>query len=308
MSSSEQNSNLGLSAAQALKLMKSTNEEALELSDEDLKALQAHLLTILDDIINLCEEHDLRYTLSGGTALGAIRHKGFIPWDDDADLNMPHDDCCRLVQILRETKSDKYEVFTPRDTGGYGLSFTQIRKRGTTARKQEDFNKKNFGVALDIFCLENMFKNGLIRRIHGVMCLFCGLALSSRLTYRYRNEFLHLACNDQELTRIFKRKIRLGRLFGFFSLERWGKIVDVCYSACKNENSYFLGIPSGRLHFFGEINPRSTFFPTKEALFEGRTWKVPGDSDAYLNALYGDYMRVPEDSEREKHIYIDLDL
>lgn len=80
---------------------------------EELKALQACFLEIIKDIDRVCQEHGLCYMAAGGTALGSVRHKGFIPWDDDVDILMPREDLNRFVELFEECMGDKYELTTP---------------------------------------------------------------------------------------------------------------------------------------------------------------------------------------------------
>ena len=115
-------------------------EGAVVLTDEQLLDLQKTLNGILRDIISVCAKHHLRYFLGGGSALGAIRHHGFIPWDDDIDINMPREDHDRFVQVFRQEFGTKYWVHTPEETAGYGLLLSRVLLKGTSVRTREDFH------------------------------------------------------------------------------------------------------------------------------------------------------------------------
>ena len=87
--------------------------KARELQENELKQLHECLLSILKDFIYVCEKYNLHYTLGGGSVLGAVRHHGFIPWDDDLDINMPRKDYERFKNIFANELSDEYELNVP---------------------------------------------------------------------------------------------------------------------------------------------------------------------------------------------------
>lgn len=87
-----------------------SNLSVKELSDKEKKEIKEILLQMLEDIVKLCEDNNINYTLGGGTALGCIRHHGFIPWDDDIDINVYRMDYLKLLKLIDETFSDKYEI------------------------------------------------------------------------------------------------------------------------------------------------------------------------------------------------------
>ncbi len=296
------------STALLLKQTKSAHKDAFMLNDKQLLQLQLATLHLLEVIISICNQYGLRYTLSGGTALGAVRHKGFIPWDDDADLNMPHADLVALTHILNEHYSDSFDILTPWETHDYGLLFVQIRKKGTIARKQEDFCPHAQGVCVDIFPLENMFNNTILRKLHGYISLVFGYFVSCKRVYDHWTLFDQLSKNNDALHASFKKKAFQGKLISFFSLDIWTRIANATYSLCKNEHSNYLGIPAGRFHFFGELHKREVYLPPAYGSFEGHTWALPGKYTVYFKALYGDYMRIPPAEEREHHWYKELSL
>ena len=296
------------SSALLLKQTHSAHKNAFMLNEKQLLNLQLHTLHLLEDIIALCNTYNLRYTLSGGTALGAVRHQGFIPWDDDADLNMPHADLVQLTRILQSRYSEDYDVLTPWNSHDYGLLFVQIRKKGTVARKQEDFCPQAEGICVDIFPLENMFNNSLLRTLHGYVSLTFGYIVSCKRIYDHWILFDEISKQNEALHDSFKKKATRGKLLSFISLDGWTRIANFIYSLCKNEHSIYLGIPAGRYHFFGELHKRKVYLPPTFGSFEGHTWALPGKYTVYFKALYGDYMKIPPAEEREHHWYRELSL
>ena len=140
------------------------------LSDGQLKELQTILTGMLRDIVVVCEKYQLRCFLVGGTALGAMRHGGFIPWDDDIDLAMFREDYERFIGCFEAEFAGKYYVQTPEHTAGYPSLITRVRAAGTMVRCREDLwtDEAHSGAWVDIFVIENTFDNKLLRTIHGV--------------------------------------------------------------------------------------------------------------------------------------------
>ena len=105
----------------------SPHDGVAELSGDTLLRLQKVLTEMLRDVVGICRDHGIDYTLGGGVCLGAVRHGGFIPWDDDIDFNIPRRDASRLLQVLRETRSEKYWVHDVRSTDNYTLGLIRVR-------------------------------------------------------------------------------------------------------------------------------------------------------------------------------------
>ena len=117
-----------------------------------------------------------------------------------------------------------------------------------------------------------------------------------------------MADGDRELLKVFKTKIRIGKLLSFASLDWWTAAWDKWNSLCKNDKSKYVAIPSGRKHYFGETFRRSDLFPCKEVPFEDAVGKVPANADVYLKAMYGNYMAIPPVDKREVHVVYEFDL
>ena len=101
---------------------------------QTLKKLQSLELEMLEDFVSLCEKHRLRYFGIGGTGIGALRHKGFIPWDDDIDLAFPRSDYERFCRLVEEEMGDKYQILSAETDENYPLFTARMMRRGTTFR------------------------------------------------------------------------------------------------------------------------------------------------------------------------------
>ena len=281
-----------------------------ELDDEEIAQLKNVLLEILLDVHSFCVSKGLEYVLCGGSCLGAIRHKGFIPWDDDIDIAMPRTSYAIFCETFEEAYGGKYVLNIPGKTKGYGLGIAHVRMAGTVYKTHSDFGVANdeAGIFIDIFPIENVPNNPISRKVHEFGSLALGLLTSCNRFYNYRELYLKLAGQNESLRKQFLKKIRIGSLTKRRTLENWALRWDRWNSKCKNENSKNVTIPSGRKHYNGELLPREAFFPAKEGDFEGHKLKLPADADAYLKSLYGDYMEIPAETEREKHVVMELDF
>ena len=295
-----------LSTMELLKHVDYSGQQVVKVEGNTLLKLQRVLLSIAEDIIRTCEEENIYYQLSGGSALGAVRHGGFIPWDDDFDINMLGDEQEKFVKTFEKKYSGKYTVQTYL-TPNYGLQMAKVRLNGSVARSHLDPEDENSGISIDIFFLENVPDNVVVRKIHGYMCLGFGLILSCRNYYKNRKLLLEITRNDKEVQNVIKKKINIGRLVSFISVRRLAIMTHTVYSMYKNNNSKYISIPGGRKHYFGELYSREGMQNTVPMKFENHSWNVANNYDEYFTALYGTtYMTPPPPDKREEHVYLEL--
>ena len=273
------------------------------LSEEQLKNLHSVLLEILDDILDICRENDLKFILIGGSAIGALRNGGIIPWDDDIDIAMPRKDFEKFTAIVRQRYADKYSMLHPQDKENFGRVIPKIRLKGTEYRTILEQDLTDCGVFIDIYTIENLPDNAIARAFQGIMAMGLGFALSCRRLYRGRKWFARLTGGLS-----FRIKCAIGFCLSFAKYETWARWTDYWNSRCKDENSKYVSIPADCRHYFGEMNLRSVLCETREVIFEGRTCYVPKEADSYLRDIYGDYMQLPPEDKRERNCYLSCDL
>lgn len=160
-----------------------------ELTEEELENLHLCLVNILKDFIYICDKYHLKYTLGGGSVLGAVRHKGFIPWDDDLDINMPRADYEKFKEIFPQELSNEYDLRVPNSQYGASTLFMKLLKKDTTYAQQFSYaDGEPSYVWVDIFPFDNVSENKIIRTIKGFLCNIMAYAFVSRFIYEHRNQ------------------------------------------------------------------------------------------------------------------------
>ncbi|MDO4806206.1 MAG: LicD family protein [Coriobacteriales bacterium] len=278
------------------------------IDDDTLHKLQAILLTILDDITSFCDEEGIGYVLSGGSALGAVRHGGFIPWDDDIDIDMPRADYDRFIATFPQRFASKYSVQAPELTPEVGTAIARVRLRDTVMRMHDDCGLDECGIFIDVFPIENVYNNRVARGLHGFACMATGFLYTCRRFWRDRAFYLSFAEGNPDFARVVRTKALLGLPTAILPVGTWSKIVTRVYSLCKDEDSELVAVPAGRGHYWGEMCERDVFAKSREATFEGRTVRIPAEAEEYLSSYYGDWQRIPKPEEREHHAYLELDF
>lgn len=272
-----------------------------ELTETELKQLQECFLEIIKDIDRVCEKNDICYMAAGGTALGAVRHKGFIPWDDDVDLLMPHDDLKKFVNIFDSELGEKYEMTSPNSKYYLESMISAVYKKNTL---KASFNSYNTpfpnGIHVDIFPIERVPMNPLIRKFKGLTSMILQYIAVSAIFYKFRNkdkkEFFY-----QSLAGRINYNIRctVGFFSSLMSYEKWGNAFDNYVQWHKESDLW--AVPTDMGHYFGHIMPKSVYYPTRKMQFEDFMINVPNDTDSYLKNQYGDYMKIPDEKDRERH-------
>lgn len=244
----------------------------------DLRKMQLRMLEMLEFLDFICQKHNIPYWLAAGTLLGAVRHGGFIPWDDDLDIEMQKDDYKRLLKILKTEISDKYVLQTHKSDRNYIFPIAKLRDKNSfiSELQNEDKNYKFRGVFIDIFYLDN------------------------------GNHFFgRLAVNLQKFVIVlnFIKNDKLGLLL-FLKIMIFGLLNNLVFPFMRflaylfNINSKILPLGTG----FTKLIEISNVFPLQKILFEGKYFNAPANTDAYLKDMYGDYMKLPDPGERRSHI------
>ena len=146
----------------------------MELTQEMLRQLHSIELEMLLEVDRICKENEINYTIIGGTLLGAVRHRGFIPWDDDADIAMLRPEYEKFCLIVDEKLDNtKFYFQNMERTEGYRWGYAKLRRKGTLfLRENQEYMKYEQGIFLDIFPIDGTPDNSVLRKIHKFRC-FC---------------------------------------------------------------------------------------------------------------------------------------
>lgn len=279
-----------------------------QLSPDQEKELKELLLNMCIDVMSFCETHGFTCMLGGGTALGAIRHKGFIPWDDDIDLNMPREDYNRFIPLFSEAFKGKYDVYAPDGIRQAAVLSAKVAIPGTIL--EDIFHAGDpikLGVNLDIFPIENVPDNKIIAIIKGHLSNAYRKAVVSASYYQCRSDKMKTLFYGSRKTKfIYNIRCFLGFLMSWRSYQLWYVKFDK-FVQTKGKTQK-VTIPTGQKNYFGEMMDWNLIFPLKKAEFEGHEFNVYGKVEEYLTMLYGDYMQLPPVEKREKHFYINVKL
>ena len=258
------------------------------LSTDEIKKIELKILNIFN---TYCHEHNLKYYLAGGTLLGAIRHKGFIPWDDDIDICMPRPDYERLLDEFPPNKSISNLQICEVRYNNFDAPFCKIVAVNTKVKNKYLGNLANQKLWIDILPVD-----GLPENIDEVVQIYkkCNF---------YRKMLLLCDANLGEGKTLFRKwaKYLLKPLANFYGKN---KLINKLVSIGKShpyETSEYVGIVTWGLYGSGERMLKSEFETAIEVEFEGCRFPAFSCWDSYLHGLYGDYMQLPPLEKRQTH-------
>lgn len=255
--------------------------------DSKLRQLQLEELDILKEFVHICDKYDLGYYLVGGTLLGAVRHSGFIPWDDDIDVAMLRGDYERFAEVCQAELDPQYFYQSSETDPYYFLTYAKIRKNGTEVCEERFSNSKfHKGIFIDIFPLDICPRPGLICHF-----LFNVLAV---MNYRGQVDSGELYVSYQGLSG------RIGytclKVFGKRELIQFRK--QMIHLAALLSRGQFLAGFSGAYGYKKEVFPAEWFSDTNIVVFESAQFLAPCGTQGLLTQLYGDhYMELPKNRQ-----------
>ena len=248
-----------------------------------LRRQQMRMLDILVEVDRICKQHELRYWLSSGTLIGAIRHNGFIPWDDDLDIEMMRDDYVKLMEILPQELPEWLALQNDKTDPNYFYYYAKVRDRRSFLNEGNNYDRiwKERGIYIDIFPMEKhpIWLHKLTEKSVGHM-------------YKIWRTSSDDAKAIKSVRRIFNFNNRI--LFPFLR-----GLLRISHSTLHTPHSTItsgMGIPYHNPRYAEDI------FPLAEHEFEGIAFPVPHDYDHHLRCIYGDYMQLPDLDAIHPHV------
>lgn len=259
--------------------------------DTNRKKVWQTELDILEKVIEICEKNNIKYFLASGTLLGAVRHKGFIPWDDDIDLVMKREDYNKFLEIAEKKLTYPYFLQCYKTEKDYIRGHAQVRNSETTAIIRGDrYNTYNKGVFIDVFPLDNVPNGTLKRKI-----------FLAELEFRKKMLLLYFQRNNIKKDSI-KARIKLlivNAYWAVFDLEKnilkYEKLLQK-YDKINTDENGSLGFRPDDTKF-----KNSWFEGEVEVDFEYLKLKAPSGYHEFLASQYGDYMKLPENKNGSAH-------
>lgn len=241
----------------------------------DLRRAQMRMLEILDVFVEICDRHKINYWISCGTLLGARRHQGFIPWDDDLDVYVMQWDYDKLLSILQKELPEKFKLQARVTDEKYWFYHSKIRD--TKSRLHDKLRFKDQGIFIDLFPIEPVpsirFKKIIDAFLFSEVYYKGAKLFYPKIKYAIRKACLPLIRFLILLTRIYYRYISNRKLY-----------------------AYGYGV------FFYATYNGENFYPISEIMFEGKKYKAPGNVDKYLIENFdADFMVIPKPEKRQTH-------
>lgn len=264
-------------------------------AEVDSCELKQKLLSMLEQVLAICEKYDLRVYGVGGTALGAVRHNGFIPWDDDIDVALPRPDFERFLQVAQSELPEGLFLQTYRTDPDYRFPFAKVRDDRTTFFETSTRHLHiHRGIFVDLFPVDGYPDSEKIRK---------RLDRYRKLAFAYASKDFYPRRTDLK----YKFKLALVSLFFGFrstaSVLAWfdKKCMKYSYEDC-DETICHCAMTGDRDHF-----PKDYYGDKGAGVpFESLTLPVPVKTDTYLKHKFGDYMKFPPKEQQVPHHYCDV--
>lgn len=270
-------------------------------TDEDLRKLQILQLKILLEVDRICKKHNIPYFLIGGTLIGAVRHQGFIPWDDDIDIGMLRENYDKFIKICESELSPDYFLQTKESDPYCALPWAKLQLEGT--KKVDEsvaFTSTHLGIDIDIFPYDNIPKSSLMQCVHSNICWML------RGIYGFKCGYVILNRENS-----LKKKIGGWLCHGIAILlpkQTASNIVDWHFQYYNKMDTEMVMNLSSPYDYTRERVRRDVVENLICLKFEGDDFPVPKEYHAYLTQVFGDYMVLPPEDKRVQHAVVELNF
>lgn len=254
-----------------------------QLTGEEVKQVE---LGILDFIDAICKEHKIEYFLDYGTLLGAIRHKGFIPWDDDIDICMKRKDYNRFVSIMSKSDDYHYKLLSMETSSSYYYEFGKVVDTRVVLNETEIIDLPGMGVWVDVFPKDNLPKYHLLLKWIVMAFVVCRVfAVYKKFPKKHSVLFYPVWLVSCLIG--YKPFLKLIKFFSTFNKEKETPYIGDLRDLAAKRYAW----------------DREMFAKSELVTFEGKEYPAPQKWDEYLKGLYGDYMQLPPEDKRIPHMF-----
>ncbi|MFQ6805804.1 MAG: phosphorylcholine transferase LicD [Lachnospiraceae bacterium] len=267
--------------------------------DKTLKKLQSVELEMLHDFVDICSRYKIPYFGIGGTAIGALRHQGFIPWDDDIDLAFLRNDYEKFCRIVEKKYSDKYYILRYETNKNYPLFTARMCRKGTVFQEHAMKNVDcPFGIFLDLYAYDNVPDDEKQMKRQAYAAWF------------YSKLLILCSIKEPNLVQLFgwKKKLALAACRVAYTIVKLLHIsTDGVYYRGKKCCLKYNHQQTSRLAYLTEAKPygsmikREDLFPPIQLPFEDLKLNFPNNMHEMMTAYYGDYMQLPPEDKRYNH-------
>lgn len=258
-----------------------------EIDSIKLKKIQLDILNYIDDF---CKKNNINYWLDSGTLLGAVRHKGYIPWDDDIDIGMLREDYDKFMNLFNKNNDSNYKAYCFDNNNNWNYSYGKVLDENTILYEPDENIGIKSSVYVDVFVFDFAPEDDNI------------------LNKMYKKRNLYYRCNTYQIFKFFKlntnffKKIVLFFIWLLLQLFPKGYFIKKSLDNCKkysNVDTGYIGNFSGMV---GRVKcPKSIFNSFIKLKFEGKKYPVPIGYKEWLTAFYGDYMKLPPKEKQISH-------
>lgn len=265
------------------------------------RKVQLAQLDLLLEVERICKKFNIKYFLVGGTLIGAVRHKGFIPWDDDIDVGMLREDYDKFIEVCRDELSNEYNLIDWNSDIYSPHPFLKLKIKKTNYEEEISLNCNiNNEIFIDIFPYDNAPDNIINRKIQEVKSVFYKKMLLLNANFNIVDNKNSIKKNIYIIMKYIARTKKI---------HYWKHKFEKNQVKYRNLNTKYVVSLGGSYSYSKELKLRKILENIDDISFEGYKFKAPKEYHKYLTEIYGDYMKLPPEADRKgKHKIKNIDL